>query len=459
MSSLPSAHESLGPMHDPASGWRLRPGDEPQRPSLAEVHGTIPVPREGTWLRRLIAFSGPGYMVSVGYMDPGNWATDLAGGSKFGYTLLAVIMLSNLMAILLQALAARLGIATGRDLAQACRDAYPRPVGYVLWVACELAIIACDLAEVIGTAIALNLLFGLPLVVGALITALDAFLVLLLMQRGFRFLEAFIVALLIVIAGCFAVQIALAAPPVAEVLGGFLPSREIVTNPEMLYIAIGIIGATVMPHNLYLHSSIVQTRRFEQNDRGRAHAIKWATIDSTIALMLALFVNAAILVVAAAVFHAHGKDVAEIDQAYNLLSPLLGVGIASVLFAVALLASGLNSTVTATLAGQIVMEGFLRIRIPNWARRLLTRALAIVPVVVVTSLYGESGTARLLILSQVVLSMQLPFAVIPLVMFTTDRRKMGTFTISRPVAILSWLVAAAILVLNVKLLIDTVSGN
>ncbi|MGN6570753.1 MAG: Nramp family divalent metal transporter [Pseudolabrys sp.] len=446
-------------MHDPASGWRLRSGDTPQRPSLAEVHATIPVPSEGTWLRRLIAFSGPGYMVSVGYMDPGNWATDLAGGSRFGYTLLAVVMLSNLMAILLQALAARLGIATGRDLAQACRDAYPRPVGYVLWFACELAIIACDLAEVIGTAIALNLLFGIPLIAGALVTALDAFLVLLLMSYGFRFLEAFIVALLIVIAGCFAVQIALAAPPVADVLGGFLPSREIVTNPEMLYIAIGILGATVMPHNLYLHSSIVQTRRFEQSDTGRGHAIKWATIDSTIALTFALFVNAAILIVAAAVFHAHGKQVAEIDEAYNLLSPLLGVGIASVLFAVALLASGLNSTVTATLAGQIVMEGFLNLRIPHWARRLLTRALAIVPVVIVTGLYGESGTAKLLIFSQVVLSMQLPFAVIPLVMFTADRKKMGPVAISPPLAALSWAVAALILALNVKLLFDTVAGG
>jgi len=446
-------------MRDPASGWRLRPDDEPQRASLAEVHSTIPVPNEGTWLRRLIAFSGPGYMVSVGYMDPGNWATDLAGGSRFGYSLLAVIMVSNLMAILLQALAARLGIATGRDLAQACRDAYPRPVGFALWAGCELAIIACDLAEVIGTAIALNLLFGIPLIAGALITALDAFLVLLLMNHGFRFLEAFIVALLIVIAGCFAVQIAFAAPPVAAVLGGFVPSREIITNPEMLYIAIGILGATVMPHNLYLHSSIVQTRRFEQNEAGRAHAIKWATVDSTIALMLALFVNAAILIVAAAVFHAHGKQVAEIDEAYNLLSPLLGVGIASVLFAVALLASGLNSTVTATLAGQIVMEGFLDIRLPHWARRLITRALAIVPVVVVTALYGESGTSKLLILSQVVLSMQLPFAVIPLVMFTADRRKMGRFTISRSVAILAWIVAAVIVVLNVKLLIDTVAGG
>ena len=437
--------------------WRFMRNSE-QR-SLSEVYASIPVPRGGSWLRRLLAFSGPGYMVSVGYMDPGNWATDIAGGSKFGYTLLSVILLSNLMAILLQALAARLGIASGRDLAQACRDAYPRPVALVLWAACELAIIACDLAEVIGTAIALKLLFGIPLIVGALIAALDAFLLLMLMNKGFRYLEAFIIALLVIIAGCFLVQIVLAAPPVAALVAGFVPSREIVTNPEMLYIAIGIIGATVMPHNLYLHSSIVQTRNFEQNDTGRRHAIRWATADSTIALMLALFVNAAILIVAAAVFNAHGKtDVQEIEQAYALLSPLLGVGIASILFAVALLASGFNSTVTATLAGQIVMEGFLRIRIPHWARRLLTRAIAIVPVIVVTAFYGEKGTANLLIFSQVVLSMQLPFAVIPLVQFVSDRRKVGAFAVSRPVAVLAWTVAAVIVALNVKLLWDMVAG-
>ncbi|MEP7030129.1 MAG: Nramp family divalent metal transporter [Pseudolabrys sp.] len=440
------------------SGWRfLRKGEE-QR-SLSEVYASIPVPMGGSWFRRLLAFSGPGYMVSVGYMDPGNWATDIAGGSKFGYTLLSVIMVSNLMAILLQALAARLGIASGRDLAQACRDSYPRPVGLALWVACELAIIACDLAEVIGTAIALKLLFGIPLVGGALITALDAFLLLLLMNKGFRFLEAFIIALLLVIAICFLGQIILAAPPVAAVLGGFIPSPEIVTDPAMLYIAIGIIGATVMPHNLYLHSSIVQTRNFEKTDSGKRNAIRWATTDSTFALMLALFVNAGILIVAAAVFHANGKtDVEEIDQAYNLLSPLLGVGIASTLFAVALLASGLNSTVTATLAGQIVMEGFLRLRIPQWARRLVTRGIAIVPVVVVTAFYGESGTAKLLILSQVILSMQLPFAVIPLVQFVSDKRKMGAFAVSKPVAALAWVVAGIIVILNVKLLFDTVIG-
>ena len=441
------------------SGWRFTKVGEAER-SLPEVHGSVPVPRRGSWLRHLLAFTGPGYMVSVGYMDPGNWATDIAGGAKFGYTLLSVIMISNLMAILLQALSARLGIVTGRDLAQACRDAYSKPVGIMLWVACELAIIACDLAEVIGTAIALKLLFGIPLVAGAIITALDAFLLLFLMSKGFRFLEAFIIAMLAVIGICFATEIALSAPPVVSVLGGFVPSREIISNPEMLYIAIGIIGATVMPHNLYLHSSIVQTRDIEQTEAGKRHAIRWATVDSTIALMLALFANASILIVAAAVFHAHGKTgVEEIEQAYALLSPLLGVGIASVLFAVALLASGLNSTVTATLAGQIVMEGFLRLRLPHWARRLVTRGIAIVPVVGVTALYGDSGTAKLLILSQVVLSMQLPFAVIPLVQFVSDKKKMGNLVISRPVAILSWIVAAIILVLNLKLLFDTIFGT
>jgi manganese transport protein len=451
----------LRPQTVPASvaGWRADAAAGIQR-SLPEVNATVPVPVfGGHWARRLLAFLGPGYLVSVGYMDPGNWATDLAGGSKFGYTLLSVILLSNLMAILLQALAARLGIATDRDLAQACRASFSRPVNFMLWLACEAAIIACDLAEVIGTAIALKLLFGIPLIGGALITALDAFLLLLLMNRGFRFLEAFVIALLVVIAVCFAVQIAAAAPPVAAMLRGFVPSPEIVTNPEMLYIAIGIIGATVMPHNLYLHSSIVQTRAYEHTDEGRRDAIKWATTDSTIALMLALFINAAILIVAAATFHSSGhSDVAEIGQAFELLSPLLGLGIASTLFAVALLASGLNSTVTATLAGQIVMEGFLHLRLPNWARRLVTRGIAIVPVVIITALYGERGTADLLVFSQVVLSMQLPFAVIPLVRFVSDPDKMGKFAISRSVAVLAWIVAGIIVALNLKLLFDTLFG-
>jgi manganese transport protein len=439
-----------------AAGWRT---DAPTTKSLAEVNATVAIPTAGVWWRRLLAFVGPGYLVSVGYMDPGNWATDLAGGSKFGYTLLSVILLSNLMAILLQALAARLGIVTDRDLAQACRATYSPATNFLLWLACEAAIIACDLAEVIGTAIALKLLFGIPLIGGALIAALDAFLLLVLMNRGFRFLEAFVMALLAVIAVCFAVQIVAAAPPVADVLHGFMPKSEIFTNPEMLYIAIGIIGATVMPHNLYLHSSIVQTRAYERNDEGRREAIKWATTDSTIALMLALFINAAILVVAAATFHKSGhSDVAEIGQAFELLSPLLGLGIASTLFAVALLASGLNSTVTATLAGQIVMEGFLDLRLPSWARRLLTRGIAIVPVIVVTAIYGERGTADLLVFSQVVLSMQLPFAVIPLVRFVSDRRKMGQFAIPAWVAALAWIVAGVIVVLNVKLLVDTLFG-
>lgn len=443
-------------MTSDATGWRA---DAPTTKSLAEVNATVAIPAAGVWWRRLLAFVGPGYLVSVGYMDPGNWATDLAGGSKFGYTLLSVILLSNLMAILLQSLAARLGIVTDRDLAQACRATYSPAVNFLLWLACEAAIIACDLAEVIGTAIALKLLLGIPLIGGALLAALDAFLLLLLMNRGFRFLEAFVMALLAVIAVCFAVQIVAAAPPVAEVLHGFMPKSEIFTNSEMLYIAIGIIGATVMPHNLYLHSSIVQTRAYERNDEGRREAIKWATTDSTVALMLALFINAAILVVAAATFHKSGhSDVAEIGQAFELLSPLLGLGIASTLFAVALLASGLNSTVTATLAGQIVMEGFLDLRLPSWARRLLTRGIAIVPVIVVTAIYGERGTADLLVFSQVVLSMQLPFAVIPLVRFVSDRRKMGQFAIPTSVAAVAWIVAGVIVVLNVKLLVDTIFG-
>ncbi|WP_321797169.1 Nramp family divalent metal transporter [Caballeronia sp. J97] len=430
--------------------------DDAFRPSLPEVYASVHVPEGGRWIRRFLAFAGPGYMISVGYMDPGNWATDIAGGSRFGYTLLAVILLSNLMAILLQALAVRLGVATGRDLAQACRDHYSKPVNFSLWLACEAAIVACDLAEVIGTAIALQLLFGIPLIAGALLTALDAFLLLLLINKGFRLLEAFVIALLIVIASCFALQIVAAAPPFADVLRGFLPSPRIVADREMLYVAIGILGATVMPHNLYLHSSVVQTRAYGKSIAARRDAIRWATIDSTIALTLALFVNAAILIVAAAVFHANGHDeVAEIGDAFRLLSPLLGLSIASTLFAVALLASGLNSTVTATLAGQIVMEGFLRLRIPNWARRLITRGIAIVPVIVVTALYGEKGTGQLLVLSQVILSMQLPFAVIPLVRFVSDRRKMGVFAVSRWTSALAWLVAAVIVVLNAKLLADT----
>ncbi len=429
-------------------------------PSLGEVHASVPVPQGGSWLRQLLAFAGPGYMVSVGYMDPGNWATDIAGGAKFGYTLLSVILLSNLMAILLQALSARLGIASGRDLAQSCRDSYSKPVNFALWLACEAAIIACDIAEVIGTAIALQLLFGIPLIIGALITALDAFLLLLLLNKGFRFLEAFVIALLIIVALCFIVEIALVAPPIAAILHGFVPKTEIITNPEMLYIAIGIIGATIMPHNLYLHSSIVQTRAFARNEEGRRTAIRWASLDSTIALMLALFVNAAILIVAAAAFHSRGQtDIVEIGDAYRLLSPVLGLGLASTLFAVALLASGLNSTVTATLAGQIVMEGFLNLRLPAWARRLLTRGLAIIPVLFVISYFGETGAAQLLILSQVILSMQLPFAIIPLVRFVSDRQKMGVFAIPASVQLIAWAITVVIVSLSLKLVYDTAFGT
>ncbi|WP_182356031.1 Nramp family divalent metal transporter [Komagataeibacter europaeus] len=444
--------------HPATAAWRFARSGEAETNSLPEAFASVRVPDAGaSWLRRFMAFVGPGYMVSVGYMDPGNWATDLQGGAQFGYTLLSVILLSNCMAIILQSLSARLGIATGRDLAQACRDHFPPVVNIVLWLACELAIIACDLAEVIGTAVALQLLFGIPLLVGALISVLDAFLVLFLMNRGFRYLEAFIIGLLSIIALCFAIQLVAAQPPVMALLKGFVPSPRIVTNSHMLYIAIGIIGATVMPHNLYLHSSIVQTRAFPRTVPGRRDAIRWATWDSTLALMLALFINAAILIVAAAAFHTTGhQDVAELEDAYRLLSPVLGLGIASTLFAVALLAAGTNSTITGTLAGQIIMEGFLRLRIPHWARRLLTRGLAIVPVVIVTALYGDRGVGQLLLASQVILSLQLPFAVIPLVMFVSDRRKMGEFVISRPFALLSWLVAAIILVLNFKLLYDTV---
>lgn len=441
-------------------GWRFARRTS-NSPSLPDVHGSIHVP-EGTapWWRRFAAFVGPGYMVSVGYMDPGNWATDLQGGSLFGYRLLSVIMLSNLMAILLQALAARLGIVTGRDLAQACRDHFPPVVSLALWLSCELAIIACDLAEVIGTAVALQLLFGIPLIGGAILSIGDAFLVLLLMRRGFRYLEAFVIGLLLVIAGCFVVQLVAAVPSLSAILRGFMPSPQILTNSSMLYVAIGIIGATVMPHNLYLHSSIVQTRDFQRTTAGRRDAIRWATLDSTIALVLALFINAAILIVAAAAFHASGhQDVAEISDAYRLLSPILGVGIASTLFATALLAAGTNSTVTGTLAGQIAMEGFLHLTLPHWARRLLTRGLAVLPVLVVIPLYGARGVGELLMFSQVVLSMQLPFAVVPLVMFVSDREKMGEFAISFPMKIFAWIVATTILVLNFRLLWDTLAGQ
>jgi manganese transport protein len=440
---------------DPKSGWRLAAGT----PSLSEVHRTIPVPKQLGFWRKLLAFSGPGYLVAVGYMDPGNWATDLAGGSAFGYTLLCVILISNLMAILLQSLCAKLGIVTGRDLAQACRDHYSKPVSVILWLLCEVAICACDLAEVIGSAIALNLLFKIPLVWGVCITALDVLAVMYLQNKGFRYIEALVVTLILTIGGCFLMEIIFSKPNLAEVLVGFVPKFEIIRNPQMLYVAIGILGATVMPHNLYLHSSIVQTRKYEQNAEGKAEAIKFATLDSTIALMFALFINAAILIVSAATFHTRGQhDVAEIQDAYKMLSPMLSVPVASALFAIALLASGQNSTLTGTLAGQIVMEGFLNIRLRPWLRRLITRLIAIVPAVICTALYGESGTAKLLVLSQVILSLQLSFAVIPLVMFTGNRVKMGEFVNRRWIKILAWTTAGIIVLLNLKFLFDFFIG-
>jgi manganese transport protein len=410
--------------------------------------------------RKLVAFLGPGYLVAVGYMDPGNWATSLAGGSKFGYTLLFVALLSNMMAILLQALCARLGIGAGRDLAQACRDAFPRAVSWPLWLLAEIAICATDLAEVIGTAIGLNLLFGIPLELGVLITALDVFLILWLQNLGFRWIEAFIVTMLGVITVCFAIQIAMANPDWRAVIVGFAPTTEIVRNPEMLYLAIGIIGATVMPHNLYLHSGVVQTRRFGETVPEKREAIKLATIDSTIALMFALLINASILILAAATFNSRGQtDVVELEQVHSFLAPLLGSALAPTLFGIALLCCGLNSTVTATLSGQIVMEGFLDIRLPAWARRLLTRAIAIVPAAIVTIWYGESGTAKLLIFSQVVLGLALPFSIVPLVMFTAERGKMGELVAPRWVSALAAVTAVILIALNIKLLYDIVAGG
>jgi manganese transport protein len=428
-------------------------------PSLAEVYRSVPVTGTSTW-RKALAFAGPGYLIAVGYMDPGNWATDLAGGSAFGYRLLFVILLSNLMAVLLQGLSSKLGIVTGRDLAQACRDHYSRPVVIFQWIICETAIAACDLAEVIGSAIALNLLFHIPITVGVVLTAADVLVVLFLQTKGFRWLEALVIVLIATIGLCFLFEVVISKPSLAGVLAGFVPSAQIVRDPRMLYIAMGILGATVMPHNLYLHSSIVQTRRYEQTAVGKREAVRFAFLDSTIALTFALFINAAILIVAAASFFKTGHtEVAEIQQAYTLLTPLLGVGGASAVFALALLASGQNSTITGTLAGQIVMEGFLQIRLRPWVRRLITRGLAIVPAVVVAILYGESGTAKLLVMSQVVLSMQLSFAVFPLVRFTSDRLKMGEFVNSTALRALSYFVAFFIAALNVWLIAQLLTGG
>ena len=444
MSSLPRTDQA-----NLFDQWRQPRGAAP----LAEVHRSVVLP-QGTW-KRFAAFLGPGYMVAVGYMDPGNWATSLAGGSKFGYALLSVALISNLMAIVLQSLCARLAIASGRDLAQACRDAFPRIVSIPLWLAAETAIIATDIAEVIGTAIGLNLLFGIPLELGVLITALDVFLILWLQNKCFRWLEAFIVTLLGVIALSFGIQIALADPNWGQAIRGFAPTTEILRNPEMLYLALGILGATVMPHNLYLHSAIVQTRAYGDTLPEKREALRFATIDSTVALTFALMINASILILAAASFHAAGQtNVAELSDAHKLIGQLLGSGIAPGLFAVALLACGLNSTVTATLAGQAVMEGFLRIRLQPWLRRLITRGLAILPAAGVTLMYGAQGTGRLLILTQVVLSLQLSFAVVPLVMFTADKRKMGALVAPGWLIAIAVLVSVVIVALNLKLLWD-----
>src|SRR3989449_2551457 len=420
-------------------------------PSLPEAYRSIPIQTGAPVWRKLLAFAGPGYLVAVGYMDPGNWATDLGGGSKFGYTLLSVILISNLMAMFLQALSAKLGIATGRDLAQACRDHYGRRTVIFLWVVCELAIAACDLAEVLGSAVALKLLFGVPLLAGVLLTALDVLMVLALQGRGFRIVEAFVVTLILTIGACFAYEIFFARPLWLEAARGFLPNLEILRNREMLYIAIGILGATVMPHNLYLHSSIVQTRAFGQVANHRREAIRYAVLDSTLALGFALFINAAILVLGAAAFHVRGfTAVAEIADAYKLLSPVLGAGFASTLFALALLASGQNSTLTGTLAGQIVMEGFLEFRMKPWLRRLVTRSLAILPAALVIGWMGEGRVTALLIFSQAILCFQLPFAVIPLIQFTSDRAKMGEFTNSRTTIVVAWITTAMILGLNAE---------
>jgi manganese transport protein len=445
----PAIAEAPAPRTFASAPWRR----ELALPSLPEAHRTIPISHGASWLRKMLAFAGPGYLVAVGYMDPGNWATDIAGGSKFGYTLLSVVLISSLMAMFLQALSAKLGIATGRDLAQACRDHYSRRTAVALWIVCEAAIAACDLAEVLGSAVALKLLFGLPLLAGVLITGLDVLIILALQGRGFRLVEAFVVTLIASVAACFAYEIFFARPLWLEAAWGFLPRAEILRNREMLYIAIGILGATVMPHNLYLHSSIVQTRAFGSSTRDRREALKYAVLDSTLALCFALFVNAAILVLGAAAFHTRGlSNVAEIADAYKLLSPVLGVSLASTVFACALLASGQNSTLTGTLAGQIVMEGFLEIRLKPWLRRLITRAIAITPAAIVIGIAGEGKVTALIVLSQVILSFQLPFAIIPLVQFTGDRAKMGEFVNSRLTSVIAWVVAAGVLFFNAELL-------
>lgn len=427
--------------------------------SLPEVFSSIHIPKDAGFFKKLFAFAGPGLMIAVSYMDPGNWATDIAGGAQFGYTLLSVILISNLFAMILQHLSLKLGIVAERDLAQSCRDHFGPKTNFILWILCEIAIAACDLAEVIGSAIALNLLFGIPLTWGVAITIVDVFIILFLQAKGFRVIESIVAGLTFVILGSFVYEIILSKPDIFPLLSGLVPQKEVITNPSMLYIAIGILGATVMPHNLYLHSSIVQTRNYERNHEGKKEAIKFATIDSSVSLFIAFFINATILIVAAATFHTTGNhDIADIHDAHKMLAPILGTTFASVFFAVALLASGQNSTLTGTLAGQIVMEGFLNIRLKPWLRRLITRSIAVVPALIVTILYGKKGTTDLLVLSQVILSMQLSFAVIPLVMFTNSKLKMGEFVNKPWLKILVWIISGIILLLNLVLLYQTFLG-
>jgi manganese transport protein len=434
------------------TGWR----NPNKTTTLSEVFSSVNVPKNVSFLKKLLAFSGPGALIAVGYMDPGNWATDIAGGAKFGYTLIFVIFLSNLFAMVLQHLSLKLGIVTGRDLAQACRDNYSKPVSIMLWILAEIAIAACDLAEVIGSAIALNLLFNIPLAIGVLITSADVLLILFFQHKGFRYIESIVVSLIIIIIFSFGFEMFLSVPDISGILSGFIPTPKIISNPEMLYIAIGILGATVMPHNLYLHSSIVQTRNFDRTKSGKKEAVKFATLDSNFALFIAFFINAAILIVSASVFNKAGyEEVADINDAYKLLTPLLGTSIASTVFAVALLASGQNSTLTGTMAGQIIMEGFLNIRLKPWVRRIITRMIAIIPAFFVTMLSGENGTAKLLILSQVILSLQLSFAVFPLVLFTNDKLKMGTFANKKWLVITSYAIAVIIFIFNAILLFET----
>ncbi|MCZ2085441.1 MAG: Nramp family divalent metal transporter [Flavobacteriales bacterium] len=439
-------------MSDLKRPWRR----EKHANSLPEVFSSINIPKDAGFWRKLFAFAGPGLMIAVGYMDPGNWATDIAGGAKFGYTLLSVVLISNLFAMVLQHLSVKLGIVAERDLAQACRDHFNPTTNFVLWILCEIAIAACDLAEVIGSAIALNLLFGIPLTWGVAITIVDVFIILFLQAKGFRVIESIVAGLTFVILGSFVYEIILSKPDIFPLLSGLVPQKEVITNPSMLYIAIGILGATVMPHNLYLHSSIVQTRNYERNHEGKKEAIKFATIDSTVSLFIAFFINAAILIVAAATFHTTGnKDIADIHDAHKMLAPILGTTFASIFFAIALLASGQNSTLTGTLAGQIVMEGFLNIRLKPWLRRLITRTIAVIPALIVTIIYGEKGTTDLLVLSQVILSMQLSFAVVPLVMFTNSKLKMGEFVNKPWLKTLVWIISGIILILNLVLLYQT----